>query len=219
MFVNPYSPTAPGGIAAVLGSSGAALFYEDEQAIRAADIPGDRCDSRPEHDRRHRLAHPGAGHLPRRQLLDDPRRRRAVVPDTCATSTSTNGRFLSQDDLEKKALVVVLGAQVADDLFGDTDPVGSTIRIFAGVSRQFGVTFNFTVIGVMERKGVTPTGNPDNQIFVPLPTFQARVPLIRNSRGLTNVTQISIKLTDGSKEQAVKSAARRLAAQAAQHRQ
>jgi putative ABC transport system permease protein len=117
-----------------------------------------------------------------------------------------NGRFISQDDHDKKALVVVLGAQVAEDLFGDADPVGNTIRIFAGVSRQFGVTFSFTVIGVMERKGVTPTGNPDNQIFVPLTSFQARVPLIRNARGLTNVTQISIKLTSGSKEQEVKTA-------------
>src|SRR4029078_5342587 len=45
-----------------------------------------------------------------------------------------NGSFLSQGDPDKKALVVVLGAQVADDLFGDADPVGSTIRIFAGVS-------------------------------------------------------------------------------------
>jgi putative ABC transport system permease protein len=116
------------------------------------------------------------------------------------------GRFISQDDLDKKALVVVLGAQVADELFGNTDPVGNTIRIFAGVSRQFGVTFSFTVVGVMERKGVTPTGNPDDQIFIPLPSVQARVALVRNPRGFTNVSQISIKLTDGSKEQSVKTA-------------
>ena len=117
-----------------------------------------------------------------------------------------NGRFISQDDLDKKSLVVVLGSQVADELFGNTDPVGSTIRIFAGISAQFGVTFSFTVVGVMEHKGVTPTGNPDDQIFVPLPSVQARVPIVRNPQGLTNVNQISIKLTSQSKEQSVKDA-------------
>ncbi len=205
LFVNPYSATPPGGIAAVLGSGGAALYYEDEQAIRAAEIPGiDETAAQ--------TTTGGPGSLLQVQAIYG-----GVNSSTILVGAEpsyqyvrdfyvANGRFISQEDLDKKALTVVLGAEVADQLFGDTDPVGNTIRIFAGVSRQFGVTFSFTVVGVMERKGVTPTGNPDNQIFVALPAFQARVPLIRNSRGYTNVTQISIKLTDSSKEQSVKEA-------------
>jgi putative ABC transport system permease protein len=205
LFVNPYSATPPGGIAAVLGSGGGSLYYEDEQAIRAASIPGIDATAA-------QTTTGGAGSLLQVQAISH-----GINSSTLLVGAEpsyqyvrdfyvASGRFIAQDDLDKKSLSVVLGAEVADSLFGDADPVGNTIRVFAGVSRQFGVTFTFTVVGVMERKGVTPTGNPDNQIFVPLTTYQARVPFIRNPRGYTNVTQISIKLTDGSKEQSVKQA-------------
>ena len=205
LFVNPYSATPPGGIAAVLGSGGGTLYYEDEQAIRSANIPGiDETAAQ--------TTTGGAGSLLQVQAISH-----GVKSSTLLVGAEpsyqyvrdfyvASGRFISQDDLDKKSLSVVLGAEVADNLFGGTNPIGNTIRVFAGVSRQFGVTFSFTVVGVMERKGVTPTGDPDNQIFVPLTTYQTRVPLIRNPRGYTNVTQISIKLTNGSKEQSVKAA-------------
>ncbi len=202
MFINPYSPTAPGGLAAVLGT-GPGLFYEDETAIRNADIPGVDATAA-------QGVTGGAGSIIQVQAIY-----RSLNVSTVLVGSEPsyqyvrdfyveNGRFLSEDDVDKKALVVVLGSQVAGDLFGSEDPVGKTIRIFAGVSARFGVGFNFTVIGVMEHKGVTPTGNPDDQIFVPLPAFQARVPLIRNPRGFTNVTQISVKVADGAKEQETK---------------
>ena len=202
MFINPYSATAPGGIAAVLGT-GPGLFYEDEKAIQAASIPG--VDGTAAQG-----VTGGSGSIIQVQAIY-----RSLNVSTVLVGTEPsyqyvrdfyvhNGRFLSEDDVSKKALVVVLGSQVADELFGDDDPVGKTLRLFAGVSARFGVGFNFTVIGVMEHKGVTPTGNPDDQVFVPLPAFQARVPLIRNPRGFTNVTQISVKLTDGPKEEEAK---------------
>ncbi len=205
LFVNPYSPTPPGGIAAVLGVGGASLYYEDELAIRAAEIPG--ID---ETAAQSNTGGPGStiqvhaiyGGLNASTIMVGSEPSYQYVRDFYVA----DGRFISQDDLDKKSLVVVLGSQVADELFGNTEPVGSTIRIFAGISSQFGVTFSFTVVGVMEHKGVTPTGNPDDQIFVPLPSVQARVPIVRNPQGLTNVNQISIKLTSQSKEQSVKDA-------------
>ncbi len=109
------------------------------------------------------------------------------------------GRFLTDDDITKKALTVVLGANVKDKLFGSKDPIGESVRISVGPGR-FGVGFNFTVVGVMEAKGASATTNQDDLVFVPLPSFQARVPFIRNPRGLTNVSQINIKLKDKSKE-------------------
>ncbi len=108
------------------------------------------------------------------------------------------GRFISEDDLTKKALVTVLGGQVADELFGSEDPIGQTVRIAVGPG-SFAVGFNFTIVGVMERKGASAGTNQDDVVIVPLPSFQARVSFIRNPRGFTNVTQINIKLTDRSK--------------------
>ncbi len=109
------------------------------------------------------------------------------------------GRFLTEDDITKKALTVVIGANVKDKLFGAKDALGESVRISVGPGR-FGVGFNFTVVGVMESKGASSTGNQDDLVFVPLPSFQARVPFIRNPRGYTNVSQINIKLKDKSKE-------------------
>ncbi|MEX0785231.1 MAG: ABC transporter permease [Dehalococcoidia bacterium] len=112
------------------------------------------------------------------------------------------GRFLVEEDLTKKALVTVLGADVADELFGTEDPIGKSIRIFAGAG-GFGVGFNFTVVGVMERKGASANTDQDDVMIVPMPTFQARVTFIRDARGRTNVDQINIKLNDrGSAAQA-----------------
>jgi putative ABC transport system permease protein len=109
------------------------------------------------------------------------------------------GRFLTDDDITKKALTVVLGSGVKDKLFGSKDALGESVRISVGPGR-FGVGFNFTVVGVMETKGASSTNNQDDLVFVPLPSFQARVPFIRNPRGLTNVSQINIKLKDKGKE-------------------
>jgi putative ABC transport system permease protein len=115
----------------------------------------------------------------------------------------SQGRFISEDDVTKKALVVVLGSNIAQKLFPSEDPVGKSVRVFAGLNAQLGAGFNFTVIGVMEPKGAGGTGDEDDRVFVPLPSFQARVPIIRNPRGLTNVSLINIKLSDqGSAEQA-----------------
>jgi putative ABC transport system permease protein len=108
------------------------------------------------------------------------------------------GRFISEDDLTKKALVTVLGGDVADEMFGSENPIGQTVRIAVGPG-NFAIGFNFTIVGVMERKGAAAGTNQDDVVIVPLPSFQARIPFIRNPRGYTNVNQINIKLTDRSK--------------------
>ena len=114
-----------------------------------------------------------------------------------------SGRFISEDDITKKALVTVLGADVREELFGSDDPIGKNVRIVIGPA-NFNVGFNFTVIGVMETKGASAATNQDDVVIVPLPSFQARVPFIRDPRGRTNVTQINIKLTDRSKAEEAK---------------
>ncbi|MFC1964365.1 ABC transporter permease, partial [Chloroflexota bacterium] len=42
---------------------------------------------------------------------------------------AASGRFLTNRDIATRATVVVLGAKVAEDLFGDDDPVGQSVKI------------------------------------------------------------------------------------------
>jgi putative ABC transport system permease protein len=105
------------------------------------------------------------------------------------------GQFISDDDITRKGLVAVLGDRVAETLFGDADPVGKSVRLAVGPA-SMGLTFNFRVIGVMEPKGATATGDEDDLMFIPLPTMQARIPILRHPQGLSNVFQITVKVSD-----------------------
>ena len=70
------------------------------------------------------------------------------------------GSFFKENDLNK---VAVLGPTVAEDLFGEEDPIGKTIRINK---------VNFKVIGVLEPKGSIGFINADEVILVPLIVMQ-----------------------------------------------
>ena len=76
------------------------------------------------------------------------------------------GRFFS--DAEDKSLspVVVLGSDVKDKLFGDSDPLDRTIKIR---------NKRFRVIGVMESRGTITGFNFDETIYMPVRTLQKRV--------------------------------------------
>jgi putative ABC transport system permease protein len=70
------------------------------------------------------------------------------------------GRFLSDEDNDRANKVAVLGYEIAGELFDDrTVAVGQKIRIG---------TTQFTVVGVMEKKGVVGDTNYDRRIYVPL---------------------------------------------------
>jgi putative ABC transport system permease protein len=104
------------------------------------------------------------------------------------------GQFITEDDVSRKGLVAALGHRVAETLFGDTDPIGKSVRLAVGPGGM--ISFSFRVIGVMEPKGATATGDEDDLVFIPLPTMQARVPFLRHPQGLSNVFQISVKVRD-----------------------
>jgi putative ABC transport system permease protein len=105
------------------------------------------------------------------------------------------GQFISEDDIARKGLVAVLGDRVAETLFGDRDPIGKSVRLAVGPPTM-ALTFNFRVIGVMEPKGATAIGDEDDLMFIPLPTMQARIPFLRHPQGLSNVFQISVKVSN-----------------------
>jgi putative ABC transport system permease protein len=81
--------------------------------------------------------------------------------------TIVNGRPITQADVEGAAKVCILGQTVVDNLFGDLDPVGQSVRI-----KQF----PFTVVGVLAVKGQTTWGqDQDDVIYVPLTTGQRQL--------------------------------------------
>lgn len=73
------------------------------------------------------------------------------------------GRFIDADEEKNLAKVVVLGANVKQELFSDEDPLGQMIKI---------KKHQFRVIGVMAKKGTTGFENQDNYVFIPVSTGQ-----------------------------------------------
>jgi putative ABC transport system permease protein len=116
------------------------------------------------------------------------------------------GRFINADDESRKATNVVLGAKVAEDLFDTPEnALGKDVRLSFGP-----FSLNLTVVGVMEERGASGTGQDDTQILIPLTTFRARVPFGRAVGGASNVEQIVVKASQGSKVDAAKANIRAL---------
>ena len=77
------------------------------------------------------------------------------------------GRNFSQSDVDGATKVCLIGQTIADNLFGDLDPIGKIIRI---------KKIPFTVIGLLARKGQSPQGqDQDDVIYVPLRTAQRKL--------------------------------------------
>jgi putative ABC transport system permease protein len=76
------------------------------------------------------------------------------------------GRFLNDMDSALKRRVVVLGDELATDLFAKEDPLGKTVQISQST---------FLVVGVMQTKVMMGmySGPDKNQASIPAPTFQA----------------------------------------------
>ncbi|MDI6858727.1 MAG: ABC transporter permease [Dehalococcoidia bacterium] len=116
------------------------------------------------------------------------------------------GRFISEDDMSRKATNVVLGAQVAQDLFDTAaNAIGKDVRMSFGP-----FSLNFTVVGVMEPRGAAGAGTDDTTILVPLTTFQARVPFGRSPTGRSNIQEIIVKVSSGDKVDQTKEAIRQV---------
>lgn len=100
----------------------------------------------------------------------------SVIIGTRAGYTEINsyeiaqGVFVSkEDDLERRQ-VIVLGDQVARDLFENVNPIGQTVRV-----NYDGRVFQFTVVGVMKEKGGSMAGNLDERVYVPLSVVMDRL--------------------------------------------
>jgi len=96
------------------------------------------------------------------------------------------GRFINQVDVNRHNRVVVLGSQVAQNLFGKNDPIGQFIRV---------QNISFEVIGVMKSKGSLFDANQDDKALFPITTLFNQV-LGRASIYGVNLSLISVLAKD-----------------------
>ena len=99
--------------------------------------------------------------------------------------TIASGQFISDVNIARRDMVVVLGSDVAEDLFGSDDPVGQKVKIKGK---------RFTVIGVLEPKGVALFGfSLDEVVVTPITTYQTRLFAQQTARGEDAVQSIAVQ--------------------------
>ena len=77
------------------------------------------------------------------------------------------GEYLSASEVDTRAAVVVIGPDLAEDLFGRrSGVVGNMVRIN---------NFPYRVIGVTKAQGGNQFNNPDMQAYMPITTMQLRI--------------------------------------------
>lgn len=71
------------------------------------------------------------------------------------------GRFITQQDIDNRYNVVVIGTDTADNLFQSINVVGNTMYVNG---------IEFTIVGVLQASGTSSAGSSDDRIILPLST-------------------------------------------------
>lgn len=92
----------------------------------------------------------------------------ATSPDyeSVRNSHPIYGRFINENDIVSQNKVVVIGANIAENLFSGENPLGKVIKI---------QDIPFVIIGVLEKKGGSSFGSADDLCIIPLSTAQQRL--------------------------------------------
>jgi putative ABC transport system permease protein len=98
------------------------------------------------------------------------------------------GEFISEQNVQARSLVVILGSNVAQTLFPGGDPVGQTLKINR---------LPFRVVGVLVSKGSQAMGNQDDIVMAPITTVQQRINRQRTVAGSAVVQTINVQVADG----------------------
>ncbi len=118
-----------------------------------------------------------------------------VTPDylTIRDYTIAQGAAFTQQDVIGANKVALLGKTVVNNLFGDIDPIGQTIRI---------KKVPFTVAGVLSPKGQSSTGqDQDDVILLPISSAKRKVIGIKQANA-DAVDAIAMQAQNGSQIQA-----------------
>ncbi|MFH0913710.1 MAG: ABC transporter permease [Chloroflexota bacterium] len=98
----------------------------------------------------------------------------------------SEGQFISERNVARRDLVIVLGSEVVKELFGDKDPIGQSVKL-KGKSLD--------VIGVLETKGGGFFGiSLDAVAVVPITTYQSRLIASRTATGEDAVQVIAVQV-------------------------
>jgi putative ABC transport system permease protein len=173
--------SSSGGLAGASGSAGT-LTVGDARALQEQSLHPDIALVAPEYGSNARLVY-GSNNS----------------QDTVTGITTTyfpvrnleiaSGRFLTEEEIENQNHLVVLGSELAGELFEDENPVGLTLRIEAQP---------FQVVGVLEESGGFGRSTPDNQAFVPIGLAQGRLFNAPRYRGEYTVSSIYVKGADAN---------------------
>jgi putative ABC transport system permease protein len=82
------------------------------------------------------------------------------------------GRFIAEQESQRRMPVVVIGSDVEKGLFGAIDPIGKIINVDG---------HQFEVIGTMLRPGASFFGDTDNRVLLPYWTMQKMYPNAREN--------------------------------------
>jgi macrolide transport system ATP-binding/permease protein len=94
-------------------------------------------------------------------------------------SIPTVGRFFTEEENMKRALVAVIGETVRRELFGDKSGIGEMIKINR---------INFQIIGILPEKGANSFRDQDDTVLIPLETAMKRL------LGRTNLEMIEVEV-------------------------
>lgn len=96
-----------------------------------------------------------------------------------------DGRFFSAEDNITRRQVVVLGHDIAEDLFPTGGAVGNYISIFRNQAKKY------LVVGVLDEKDTTIGSSYNNVLFIPYNTYDQRF------RSVSQVSSYIIKVSEG----------------------
>ena len=177
--------SSSGGVSGAAGSAGT-LTMGDAEALMDSTLHPDIAVVAPEYAATARL------------VYGDANSESTVTGVTTDYATVRNlevasGRFLTEAEVENQSQVVVLGSELAIDLFGDEEPVGQTVRIDAQP---------FQVVGVLAETGGFGRTTPDEQAFVSIGLAQGRLFNAARYRGDYTVTTIYVQAAEANQVEA-----------------
>ncbi|NUP05981.1 MAG: FtsX-like permease family protein [Polyangiaceae bacterium] len=181
LTIRPQSAAGSGGV-----RSGAVKTLTRDDALALAKLPGVKA-----------VAPENSGSAQLRYM--EKNKNASVVGVTGAyveakSLTMGSGVAINDLDDEQRSRIVVVGANVAKELYGSASPLGTRLQI-NGIA--------FRVVGVLAEKG-SGMGSPDDGVYVPLATHQNVL------FGQDYLSTISLQAASEGESASVKASAERL---------
>ncbi|MFA7249416.1 MAG: ABC transporter permease [Dehalococcoidia bacterium] len=182
LTIRPVAPQQ--GTVRVAAGSRPTLSYEDAKALAEPGVVPGISAVTVESNAGVQIIVPGGGNLATRATATD--ESYPLVRNTPLAA----GEFFTADHVRTNATVLVLGSNVANNLFGGVDAVGQTVRVSVGRTGLI-----FTVVGVMASQGGTALGNLDDRVLLPITTSNRVLQRFRGPAAVNFVDQIDVAAT------------------------